>query len=51
MSDLRVKNVVAHHVVLVDEGGLVLTEIVKDLHDAFRFHDFLEPVLKGIDSQ
>lgn len=51
MGNLSVKNVVAAHVVLVQEGALVFAEVVEELEDLVALHDFLQPVVEGIHLQ
>ena len=51
MCNLRVKHKVTKYVELVGKGRLILTEIVKDLHNLLRLHNLFETMLKRVQSQ
>ena len=48
MGDLSVKYEVTNQVVLAYEGGGVLTEIMKDLHDLVGLEHFFEAMMTRV---
>jgi len=48
MGYLRIKNETADHVILVDEGCLVLAKVMENLHYGLRLQDLFKPVVKGV---
>jgi hypothetical protein len=49
MGDLRVKDLVAYHVILVDQSTLVLAKVVEYFEDFIVLHDLAEAGGEGVD--
>ena len=50
MGYLRIEHEVANQVILANQGGGILAEIVEDLHHLVRLHYLLEAVEERVDS-